>query len=80
MHGNHWEWCLNWHADDWYATVGSPTEPVVNPTGPTSGTNRAGRGGSYSDDAAAIRSALRSNVAPSKSYSALGFRLYSPKP
>ena len=40
MSGFMWEWC-----QDWYGPYGS--EPVVNPVGPESGTNRVIRGGSY---------------------------------
>ncbi len=40
MSGFMWEWC-----QDWYGPYGS--EPLVNPAGPESGTNRVIRGGSY---------------------------------
>ncbi len=41
MSGLMWEWC-----QDWYGSYGS--EPLVNPVGPESGTNRVIRGGSDS--------------------------------
>ena len=41
MHGNAWEWCL-----DWYGTLGYGTEPK----GATSGTSRVKRGGAWSWD------------------------------
>ena len=40
MSGNVWEWC-----QDWFGPYGS--EPLVNPVGPESGTERVIRGGSY---------------------------------
>ena len=41
MFGNVWEWCQDWCGD--YCAIG-----VVNPTGPTTGTERSLRGGDWS--------------------------------
>ena len=40
MSGNVEEWCY-----DWFATYSSTAEPLTNPTGPETGTQRAKRGG-----------------------------------
>ena len=51
MHGNANEWCLNWYA---YTSTGT-----TDPPGPTSGSARAVRGGSWYDEASRCRSAIR---------------------
>ena len=68
MHGNVWEWC-----QDRYGNY--PSGSVTDPPGPSSGSNRVGRGGGWYYDAGYCRSAFRSFDDPSSRYSALGFRL-----
>jgi formylglycine-generating enzyme required for sulfatase activity len=58
MHGNVWEWCL-----DWYGQY--PTEAVTNPLGPVEGVVRMRRGGGWNCTATSVRSACRSALAPS---------------
>ena len=67
VHGNVWEWCLDWHADDITALNGA-----VNSG---SGVYRAGRGGSWNYAAGYCRSAFRYYVPPARRLNETGFRL-----
>jgi formylglycine-generating enzyme required for sulfatase activity len=71
MSGNVWEWCWDWKGD--YGS-GSQTDPA----GPSSGSNRVNRGGSWSNGARGLRSSNRSNNGPSDRSSILGFQLVRP--
>jgi len=74
MHGNAWEWCLDWQES-------YPTGRVVNPIGDSNGSNRVYRGGSFVDFGISCRSAKRSWRESNFSHFNLGFRLaLSPSP
>ncbi len=69
MHGNVWEWVQDWKGD-------YPSGSVTDPEGPSSGSRRVNRGGSWDKIARYCRSAVRGNRDyPSKIYLYLGFRL-----
>ena len=68
MHGNVFEWCLDWYGD-------YPSGSVTDPTGVSSGSSRVLRGGGWSYDARFCRSADRSHNVPSSRYSDIGVRL-----
>ena len=68
MHGNVWEWCLDWKG-------AYPAGSVNDPKGPSSGSVRVIRGGSWSFPAGYCRSAERSNLGnPVNRYFVFGFR------
>ncbi|MFK0256371.1 formylglycine-generating enzyme family protein [Streptomyces sp. NPDC090445] len=70
--GNVWEWCADWYAPDYY--VRSPRD---NPTGPSLGTAKVIRGGSYLCHASYCRRyrvAARSSSTPDSSTGHQGFR------
>jgi len=68
MHGNVWEWCSDWYGDYLGGTL-------TDPTGPSTGSCRVSRGGSWGFEAAVCRSASRGRAGPSSRGSDLGFRL-----
>ena len=68
MHGNVLEWC-----SDWYGEYSIPAPK--NPTGPSSGSSRVYRGGSWLNFALTCRSATRFNYVPSDRFIIIGFRL-----
>lgn len=69
--GNVWEWCADWFSDDYYRQA-----PRENPLGPTLGTFRVNRGGSWVNKSALIRSADRDNDSlPATKTTSLGFRI-----
>ncbi len=71
MSGNAVEW-----VNDWYGAYGSSSQ--TNPTGPTTGSFRVFRGGSWIDDAFSARAAFRLFNSPDLRNVGLGFRLASP--
>lgn len=67
MHGNAQEWCA-----DWYGAY--PTGLVADPRGPSVGSERLVRGGSFRSSVSACRAAARDAQQPSDWNDATGFR------
>jgi sulfatase modifying factor 1 len=71
MHGNVHEWCHDYFEEDYYKQ-----SPAKDPTGPTSGSSRVLRGGSWDSFTRGTRSARRNwSVAVLRYYYGVGFRL-----
>ena len=68
MSGNVWEWC-----SDWYGGYSAGAQ--TNPQGPSSGSRRVLRGGSWYDYAGNCRVSFRFNSDPDFSGSRYGLRL-----
>jgi predicted Zn finger-like uncharacterized protein len=73
MHGNVWEWVQDWNGA---YSAGDKTDP----SGPSSGSFRCYRGGSWLESACCCRSAYRCSFVPGIRFNVLGVRLARVQP
>jgi eukaryotic-like serine/threonine-protein kinase len=69
MAGNVWEWVYDWFQPTFFSS-----SPYMNPVGPSSGSSRVIRGGSWTNYIDGVRAVARSGINPSHSFDTLGFR------
>ncbi|MEQ8225789.1 MAG: SUMF1/EgtB/PvdO family nonheme iron enzyme [Candidatus Eremiobacterota bacterium] len=71
MSGNVWEWCNDFYSD--YSST--DPETYTDPAGPSTGSNRVNRGGSWSNFSGSSQSSVRASNDPLERWEGRGFRI-----
>ncbi|MCX7725765.1 MAG: formylglycine-generating enzyme family protein, partial [Chitinispirillaceae bacterium] len=69
MAGNVWEWC-----NDWFDPLYYKTSPSLDPLGPSNGTEKVIRGGSFNTSLYFAQCGTRSKIYPLTKANNIGFR------
>jgi formylglycine-generating enzyme required for sulfatase activity len=69
MAGSLYEWVADWYDDEYYAKT-----PSQNPRGPSEGTQKVQRGGSYTNNPYRLRATFRTKDNPTEAHPNVGFR------
>lgn len=67
--GNVWEWCSDWYSESYYSR-----SPSADPQGPSSGSTKVHRGGSWMNTPYYLRPAIRYSSEPGRWSKLIGFR------
>lgn len=70
--GNLYEWVMDWYEEDFYSNF--LNNPAINPRGPSEGTAKVQRGGSYINTPYRLRSSFRTKGNPTEQDPNVGFR------
>ncbi|NOU12208.1 MAG: formylglycine-generating enzyme family protein [Nitrospira sp.] len=76
--GNLYEWVMDWYAEDFYSSF--INSPAINPRGPSEGTAKVQRGGSYINTPYRLRSSFRTKGDPTEQDPNVGFRCVQDAP